>query len=162
MSLCRSSFWSHRHKCFPPPPPSPSPLFLHLSFHRSSCLMPGPPIKFSLAISWSVCKLFLQFLSFPSALTFFHASHRLSIFLPLSSLSLFVVFFFFLVNQHNNSPFGYFLPPLCPSNATTPILYRWRLTWECSTIRPPDCLLLRRWMEAPSASLTQPQLHQPP
>lgn len=41
-------------------------------------------------------------------------------------------------------------------------LHRWRLTGECSTIRPHDCLLLRRWMEAPSASPTQPQLHQPP
>lgn len=40
--------------------------------------------------------------------------------------------------------------------------YRWRLTGECSTIRPGDCLLLRRWMEALSASRMQLQLHQPP
>lgn len=54
-------------------------------------------------------------------------------------------------------------PSLPPSlHPPTPIPYRWRLTWECSAIRPPDCLLLRRWMEAPSASLTQPQLHRPP
>ncbi|CAJ1066222.1 Hypothetical predicted protein [Xyrichtys novacula] len=73
-------------------------------------------------------------------------------------------FFLFMVNQSYLFPFCYFLllPPL-PSTTTTLLPpYRWRLTGERSAIRPCDCLLLRRWMEAPSASPTQPQLHQPP
>lgn len=75
------------------------------------------------------------------------------------------------LSVYNTSPVCYFLPRLphpphpSTSAATTishPAPYRWRLTWESSAIRPPDCLLLRRWMEAYSARLTQPQLHQPP
>lgn len=167
MSLCLSSFWVvwlHRHKFSPPP-------FLYLS-----C--------FPLARSWSkstlidlllhpVCKLSLQFLSFIP-----HLGHSSSLypccFYPFGndlSLQLSAIFFpvfpspSLLVYSKPTLLFSfcYFVPLLLYlSLPSPPSPYRWRLTGECSTIRPHDCLLLRRWMEAPSASPTQPQLHQPP
>lgn len=170
MSLCLSSFWvvwSHRHTFSPPS--------LLLSSGRPAKQIPPYLLSCSLfanfpsSFSHSLPSGSFLFLYFPAASTCSDTashfssppSHHPSAF-PSSSL---------FVYSKPTLPFSFLLfssstllsspppPPPCPPH---PSPYRWRLTWERSAIRPPDCLLLRRWMEAPSASLTQPQLHQPP
>lgn len=119
------------------PPVSLSPLN---PCHSSSFTSPLP--SYHISIPW---------FPLPSALPYFFVfkgqNHLYSLQL-FSSLPFFPSF-----SSTTSTP-----PPLVP---TLPP-YRWRLTGESSAIRPRDCLLLRRWMEAPSASPTQPQLHQPP
>lgn len=162
MSLCLSSFWVvwlHRHK-----------FSLSPSLHAS-----GPPSLFlwharqaNPPLSTCSCSVFANFpLSFshspkPRSFIFLYipsvssclgmASHHLSV-SPCH-------FFLFTVQTNTTFPPSVIFLFSFPPTPSPP--YRWRLTGECSTIRRRDCLLLRRWMEAPSASPTQPQLHQPP
>lgn len=179
MSLYLSSFWvvwPHGHKFSPPPflhlscfllarSPSKSPLFC------SCCLFANFPSSFlSLTPHPGHCPSF-YFLDVSTCLgTAAHSSppqslHPSACFLSPSFLFVYskpTLPFSRLLFSSSLSPSLLLLNLLRPCFPLPLLPYRWRLTGERSAIRPPDCLLLRRWMEAPSASPTQPQLHQPP
>lgn len=177
MRPCLSSFffvWLCGHKFLPSLPPS-LPVFLHLSpvffWHAGQA---NPPLStcscslfanFPPSFSQSPQPVSFIFLHVPAAiLPYFHSL--------VPSAFCFAIFFVFKGQNHLYSLQLFsslpFFPSFSSTTSTPPPLvptlppYRWRLTGESSAIRPRDCLLLRRWMEAPSASPTQPQLHQPP
>lgn len=173
MRPCLSSFffvWLCGHKFLPSLSPS-LPVFLHLSpvffWHAgqanpplSTCLQTFPPVSLS-PLNPCHSSSFTSLLpSYHISIPWFPLPSALPYFLSLKAKTTFIPFSYFLL-FHSSPPS---LPPPPPPPPLVPTLppYRWRLTGESSAIRPRDCLLLRRWMEAPSASPTQPQLHQPP